>query len=247
LGARFAPEDRLYPICRSAFWHTFTYDGDGQLATVNGTAATYTYDGEGHRLRKDAASGYTEYIYFGGGVIAEKTASGWTNYVYFNGKRTARRDPGGAVHFYLGDHLGSTSMIVSSSGAVEDESEYYPFGGELQFSAAAGNHYKFTGKERDAETNLDYFGARHYSSGMGRFMIPDWSSVPAPVPYANPLDPQSLNQYSYAGNNPMVMVDPSGHNYAGMDGLNRDTSAASFMREAYIKPDGDEASLEEIA
>jgi len=47
--------------------------------------------------------------------------------------------------------------------------------------------YKFTGKERDSESNLDMFGARYYGSSLGRFMTPDWStsSNPDPVPYAD--------------------------------------------------------------
>src|SRR5580692_1007766 len=71
--------------------------------------------------------------------------------------------------------------------------------------------HKFTGKERDAESNLDMFGARYYGSSLGRFMTPDWSSKPEPVPYADFENPQSLNQYSYSGNNPSSKSDPDGH------------------------------------
>ena len=65
--------------------------------------------------------------------------------------------------------------------------------------------YKFTGKERDAESGLDYFGARYYGSMMGRFMSPD--------PLLNsghPDDPQSWNRYSYVRNNPLSRIDPTG-------------------------------------
>ncbi|HEY6350542.1 MAG TPA: RHS repeat-associated core domain-containing protein [Candidatus Angelobacter sp.] len=75
------------------------------------------------------------------------------------------------------------------------------------------NHYKFTGKELDAETGLYNFGARHYSPALGRFISPDLSEVPLPVPYADLRDPQSLNLYSYAGNNPLRFSDPDGHDY----------------------------------
>jgi RHS repeat-associated protein len=61
----------------------------------------------------------------------------------------------------------------------------------------------FTGKERDSESGNDYFGARYYSSSMGRFMSPDWSAKVEPVPYAKLDDPQSLNLYQYVGNNPL--------------------------------------------
>jgi RHS repeat-associated protein len=68
-----------------------------------------------------------------------------------------------------------------------------------------------TGKERDAESGNDYFGARYYSSAMGRFMSPDWSAKEEPVPYAKLDNPQSLNLYSYVLNNPLSRVDADGH------------------------------------
>jgi RHS repeat-associated protein len=61
----------------------------------------------------------------------------------------------------------------------------------------------FTGKERDTESGLDYFGARYYASSMGRFMSPD----PTGGRLANP---QTLNRYAYVVNNPLSFVDPTG-------------------------------------
>jgi RHS repeat-associated protein len=71
-----------------------------------------------------------------------------------------------------------------------------------------------TGKERDAESGNDYFGARYYASSMGRFLSPDWSAKEEPVPYAKLDNPQSLNLYSYVLNNPLSAVDPDGHETA---------------------------------
>ena len=68
-----------------------------------------------------------------------------------------------------------------------------------------------TGKERDAETGLDYFGARYLSSAQGRWMSPDWSAAPVAVPYADLSDPQTLNLYSYVRNNPLSHADADGH------------------------------------
>lgn len=79
------------------------------------------------------------------------------------------------------------------------------------FSAASSKRPHSTGKERDAESGNDYFGARYYASSMGRFMSPDWALIPAPVPFANLDDPQSLNLYSYVLNSPLTVVDANGH------------------------------------
>jgi RHS repeat-associated protein len=68
-----------------------------------------------------------------------------------------------------------------------------------------------TGKERDTESGNDYFGARYFSSAMGRFLSPDWSAKIEPVPYSKRDDPQTLNLYAYVMNNPLGRVDADGH------------------------------------
>jgi RHS repeat-associated protein len=73
--------------------------------------------------------------------------------------------------------------------------------------------FRFTGKERDVETGLDYFGARYYSGAQGRFMTPDWSKTPTPVPYADFSDPQTLNLNYYVRNNPWAITDYDEHGF----------------------------------
>ncbi len=80
----------------------------------------------------------------------------------------------------------------------------------LRVVECSGSH--FTGKERDTETGLDYFGARYYASNMGRWMSPDWADKPEAVPYSDLNDPQSLNLYGYVRNNPLSKNDLDGHN-----------------------------------
>lgn len=70
---------------------------------------------------------------------------------------------------------------------------------------------RITGKERDSETGLDYFGARYYGSNMDRWMSPDWAEKPEAVPYSDLDDPQSLNLYGYVRNNPLSKADIDGH------------------------------------
>ena len=64
---------------------------------------------------------------------------------------------------------------------------------------------KFTGQERDGETNLDFFQARYLSSGLGRFMSVDPGNAGADL-----TNPQSWNGYAYVLNNPLTMIDPTG-------------------------------------
>jgi RHS repeat-associated protein len=133
-------------------------------------------------------------------------------YVFFNGERAARVDmPGNSPKYYFEDHLGSTDIVTNPTGGIVEESDYVPYRGEIVINGSDPNHFKFTGKERDLESGLDYFDARHYSSPFGRFLTPDWAAKPTDVPYANFGNPQSLNLYSYVQNNPTTMGDPDGH------------------------------------
>jgi RHS repeat-associated protein len=69
----------------------------------------------------------------------------------------------------------------------------------------SGRRSRSTGKERDAESGLDNFLARYFSSAQGRFTSPD-----EPLNDQNPADPQSWNLYGYVRNNPLINADPSG-------------------------------------
>ncbi len=158
--------------------------------------------------------------------------------MFFNGKRVARRDADNSVHYYFSDHLGSASMITDAAGTMsacptnpslitgEDESDYYPYGGEMQLCNRVPQNYKFTGKERDSETGLDNFGARYHSSNLGRWMTPDWAARPTAVPYAMFGDPQTLNLYGFVANNPINRVDADGHGDDSPPGQGQDTKGA---------------------
>jgi RHS repeat-associated protein len=127
--------------------------------------------------------------------------------------------------------------VIDKTGSLAGikRHDFCPFGEELSAgigirSAALGygadsTRQKFTSKERDAETGLDYFLARYFSSVQGRFTSPDefkggpdelWvlgSGDPEKqaLVYADITNPQSLNKYQYCFNNPLRYVDPDGH------------------------------------
>jgi RHS repeat-associated protein len=63
---------------------------------------------------------------------------------------------------------------------------------------------KFTQKERDNETGLDFFLSRYYSSTQGRFTGADALG-------GRVNNPQTLNRYVYVSNNPLRYIDPSGN------------------------------------
>jgi RHS repeat-associated protein len=191
---------------------TLSYDQENRITGAAGY--TYTYDADGNRVKKSNGTTGTLYWYMTPGIVAESDLSGTlkAEYVFFAGERVARKDfPGNAVSYYFSDHLKTASVITDASGNIKSESDFYPWGGELQFVNNDSNRYKFTSKERDSETGLDYFGARYYSNGLGRFITPDWAAKATAVPYAEFADPQSLNLYSYVRNVPTTRLDPDGH------------------------------------
>jgi len=168
--------------------------------------SAYTYDGDGSRVEK-TGGGATPTLYWDG--LAESDLSGnvTSEYIFLGGRRIARRDVAtGSVYYYFQDMLNSSNVVATSAGGVENESDFYPFGGESVVTQNLANQkYKFTGKERDAESGNDYFGARYYASSMGRFMSPD-----KPFADQHSGNPQSWNLYSYTRNNPLRFVDDDG-------------------------------------
>ena len=156
--------------------------------------------------------------------------------------------------YFLADQLGTTQMDLSGSGTVLWQGAFTPFGQEIINGTTASyvgpqpadgttNRYKFTGKERDSESGLDYFGARYYASGMGRWTTPDWSAKAEPVPYSKLDDPQSLNLYVYVGNNPIRRADLDGHLGMGVPGSDQ----ACLHEGKCLTGDPDPAHLQDPA
>jgi RHS repeat-associated protein len=117
------------------------------------------------------------------------------------------------VEYYHLDAIGNVRALTDASGNVTERHDYLPFGEECTTPACAANpqvgagtRRKFTGKERDAETGLDYFGARYYGSKIGRFITVD----PAYTVQESLVDPQRWNRYAYGTNNPLRYIDPDG-------------------------------------
>lgn len=119
------------------------------------------------------------------------------------------------TRWVVADQLGTPRIIVDQTGSLAGVSrhDYLPFGEELSaglrsttpgYTNNDGFRQKFTLKERDNETGLDYFISRYYSSVQGRFTSAD-------ALLGKRRDPQSLNRYAYVLNNPLKFIDPLGY------------------------------------
>ena len=107
--------------------------------------------------------------------------------------------------------MGSNTVVTNGrTGAVHPEQYVDPFGERLGGGAPVTS-YLFTDQENDAETSLDYFGARFYDSWAGRFMSQDPSLVHGRTAFRRiPSDGQYINAYSYVLNRPTILIDPTG-------------------------------------
>ncbi|MGA8035562.1 MAG: RHS repeat-associated core domain-containing protein [Candidatus Acidiferrales bacterium] len=196
---------------------SYAWNAESQIKTADGV--NYIYDGDGNRVEKSG----TKLYWYGqhGEILQETDTTGSTSnaafseYIYFDGERVARRDYQNNVFYYFEDPVHSSRAIaeISSSGAQSlcYDGDLFPYGGEDVFTNTCPQNYKFEGKERDTETGNDYFGARYYSSTYGRFLSPDWSATPSPIPYADFTNPQSLNLYAIVRNDPESFSDLDGH------------------------------------
>jgi RHS repeat-associated protein len=111
------------------------------------------------------------------------------------------------VVYYHTDAIGSVRAITDATGTVIGRYDYLPFG-ELWPSVPPPptEVRQFGGKERDVESDLDYFGARYMRAASGRFTTVD----PLMDIEASMADPQRWNRYGYALNNPLKFTDPDG-------------------------------------
>lgn len=184
----------------------FEYNDANQLVKVrHGDAsgpviAQYFYDYTGQRIKKIENGVTTYYV----GKHYETQVSGNTvsntSYYFANKERVAKKDPAGNIYYYHNDHLGGTNVVVDQSGNTVEHTRYFPFG---EVREGGTDKYTYTGKERDKNTGSYYFEARYYKPELKHFTQADLVAVIS--------NPQGFNRYAYVVNNPITLIDPTGH------------------------------------
>ncbi len=157
--------------------NSYIWDARGHLSTLAGTnVAAYEYDAFGRRAQNTINGLMTQYLYDGLNPVEEfdgasppnataRMLTGLNIDEYFE-----RTDSSGTLS-YLTDMLGSTMALADSSGALDTNYTYEPFGATT-VNGSSGNPYQFTGRENDS-TGLYYYRARYYSPTLQRFVSQD--------------------------------------------------------------------------
>jgi RHS repeat-associated protein len=181
---------------------SYTYDHANRLTQVTQGAQTtqFAYNGDGNRASKTVSGDTTQYVLDLAASLPVVVSD--TEAVYLYGldilaQQQAERQ------YYFHDGLGSVRQMLDSTGEVETNYAYDPFGVPV-VAGDASNPYQFTGEAWDAEVELLYLRARYYQPDTGRFIAKDpWA--------ADILRPSSLNRWVYVENNPVNSRDPTGH------------------------------------
>ncbi|MBP1990486.1 SpvB/TcaC N-terminal domain-containing protein [Paenibacillus eucommiae] len=189
----------------------------------------YVYDAKGQRVRKvterQAAAGQqptrkSERIYLAGFELYREYAGDGTTvkleretlHIMDDSERIAVVEtrtigndgsPGQLIRYQLGNHLGSASLELGRDAQILSYEEYYPYGSTSYQGAGraaeAPKRYRYSGKERDEESGLYYYGARYYVPWLGRWLSCDPGGL---------MDGPNL--YVFVRNNPIVHIDPNG-------------------------------------
>jgi RHS repeat-associated protein len=207
--------DRLHATARHAA-------ADGQASPWETTY--YVYDAAGQRVRKvtqraavDARK--SERVYIGAfevyrefgpdGVVTleRETLSifGGKHRLALAETRTAGTDrgPGQLTRYQLANHLDSSVLELDQDARIVSYEEYYPYGSTSYYAVRidleAPKRYRYTGKERDTETGLNYHGARYYAPWLARWVSCDPAGLT-----------EGVNLYVYVRANPVNTTDSTG-------------------------------------
>ncbi len=198
-----------------ASWQHYAYDQRNLMIShtlsVSGTnpqlQVKYTYDGGGNRVQQIDHTGSTPitttYINDVVGLTQVLVAdNGSTQTVNLFGLDLVGQDDGANFRTLLTDGLGSIRSEVSNDSVIAT-TMYDPFGNALDKQGTTGTNYGYTGEQFDSTTNLLYLRARYYNPNLHSFMGKDmWSG--------DGRRPQSMNGWSYVGNNPINLIDLTG-------------------------------------
>ena len=181
--------------------NTYVWNGRDQLVSMTGPGltASFQYDAFGDRISKTVNGVTTSYLYDGANLVQEQSGGSPSANILAGAldEVFTRADAGGAWS-PLFDGLGSTLALADSSGAVQTQYTYDPFGKTSTSGSANGNASQYTGRENDG-TGLYYYRARYYSPSLQRFINEDSIGLMG-----------RINLYAYVGNDPISYSDPFG-------------------------------------
>jgi len=217
--------------------NTYVWDYKNRLisSVVNSNTDYYTYDQNNIRVEKGNGIATTTYpnMYYNtdGTTVTKHIFDPLTNTLLatIEGNGTAT-----STNYIHTDHLGGTNVVTDESGEVKEVADYYPFGEQRINTGTFTEQRKFTGHEFDEENDLTYAKQRYYDQDVGRWLSQDPAFLfvgtqkladimkvgdenggdenervrKAVEQYL--LNPQQLNSYSYANNNPVNLKDPQG-------------------------------------
>jgi RHS repeat-associated protein len=221
-GAQLAAGNRL--TIYNGYTLTYDYDGNlvhkqkgsfdqylywnsiGQLDSVKtGTVMIrFGYDALGRRVRKTTPTQTLRYIYADGQVVAEIDAATNTAvrvYSYYGLDSPHAVKTSSGSYYYIAEGAGNVIALIDVNRTIVNRYRYSAFGQLEDSSEAITNPIRFAGREYDSETQLYYNRARYYDPALHRFVSED------PIGLSG-----GINQFAYAGNDPMNQSDPSGTN-----------------------------------
>lgn len=184
--------------------HTYAYDYNNKLVSVDQTVGTYKYDALGRRIAKNN----TLFYYVGDQMVEEVTDGATTSYLYGNEIDEAlQMKRGNDTYYYHTNHLGSTMVLCSGDGTIEESVNYDAFGLPTFINAEGvtfeystiGNSILFTGREFDNISEVYYYRSRSQHPLLGRFMQKD------SLMYFD-----GMNDYTYVSNRVTKLIDPFG-------------------------------------
>jgi RHS repeat-associated protein len=202
--------------------HTYSYDAEGRILSVDGGKEAYVYNSRGLRTNDyigNPSGGWTSYqrLYDLNGVPDALVDAGTTTLYIgeFNGVASYGRhigslqpySPGLDTLYLMADYLGTVREWISQQRAEYTSNATLPFGEGLTSGNTDNNGWEgIGGLWMDGEDNTVHTPNRNYSVTPGQWLVPD----PAGLAAVDWTNPQTWNRYAYVMNNPLSFTDPTG-------------------------------------
>lgn len=214
-----------------------SYDSMSRVTAINGSVANKKYhyrpDNSIYRIDRETAAGSSSNIVINKYSSYNSATGQFTNSIIVGNRTIAKRVGSQPYANLVLDHIGTLLFEVDGEGKVIRTYDVNAFGSIENGSSLAGHSARiFAGNIYDGDYDLHIMGSRFYSPKIGRFLTPD--EFVAENPKNCVQSPKECNVFSYAQNNPLHFVDPSGQFINPFKFLNNlvNTEALSLLADS---------------